>query len=126
MKGFLSKLQPKALVFGKWKSRYCILKKTKLKYYKSDQEKKPKGIVDFDKVDTTVELDEKDPKIFKISMRGQDKEIVLKASTEEEAAQWVKGIEKRLKKSKGRKKELTILQPKFWKQEYLGNRMFYL
>ncbi|CAI2366371.1 unnamed protein product [Moneuplotes crassus] len=119
MKGHLSKYQPKALVFGKWKDRYCILQKTKFKYYKSKEDKKPLGIVDFDKVDTTVVLDDKDDKAFKITMRGQEKEIILKASSEEQAAKWVEKMEKMIKKSKGRKKELTMLQPKFWKEEYL-------
>jgi len=59
-------------------------------------------------------------KLFKITMRGQEKEIILKASSEEQAAKWVEKMEKMIKKSKGRKKELTMLQPKFWKEEYLG------
>lgn len=60
---------------------------------------KPLGIVDFNKVDTNVIVDDKDDKSFKITMRGQEKEIILKASSDEEAAKWVKKMEKMIKVS---------------------------
>mmetsp|Transcript_21530 Transcript_21530/g.19096 ORF Transcript_21530/g.19096 Transcript_21530/m.19096 type:complete len:163 (+) Transcript_21530:211-699(+) len=124
MKGYLQKLQPKALLFGKWKSRYCILKQSKFKYYENNKSKVQSGVIDFNKVECFVSIHPDDEKIFKLGMKGNSKEIVLKGSNEEEAADWRIKIEDCIKKSEGKKKGLIIMDPKFWKDEYIDVKEF--
>lgn len=76
MQGILSKKQPKAMLFGKWKDRYWVLKEDKFKYY-IQNDPKPLGIIDFNKVEASVYLLTEDRDCFKVTMKGCDKELIF-------------------------------------------------
>lgn len=78
------------------------------------------GVIDFNKIETFVEITPEDDKVFKISMRGHSKEIILKADDAEEATEWVELITECIYNSKGKKNAQIMNQPKFWKEEYIG------
>jgi thiaminase len=123
MQGVLSKKQPKAMVFGRWKDRYWVLKKDKFKYYvKSDS--KHLGVVDFNKVEASVFLLPEDRNYFKITMNGCDKELVFKANNSEIARTWVTTIQDCINQSKGKHLSLSNTDHKFWKNDYLGKNLF--
>lgn len=93
MKGYLEKRQPKAIMWGKWKSRYCILKKDKFKYYDSNESITHLGVIDFNKVEASVYLLPDSKNTFKITVNGCTKEFIFRANNSKDASTWVRTIE---------------------------------
>lgn len=93
MKGFLDKKQPKAFLFGKWKARYCVLKRDKFKYYLNKETEEHLGVIDFNKVEASVYLIPDDVRTFKITINGCGKEFFFRASNSVDAKTWVKHLE---------------------------------
>lgn len=120
MKGYLHKKQPKALIWGKWKPRYCVLKKDKFKYYDTKESINHLGVIDFNKVEASAHLTSQYEFGFKITVKGCDKEFIFRANNSKDAETWVKHLEVCIAKSKGKHLGLSISDSKFWKDEYIS------
>lgn len=120
MKGFLDKKQPKAFIFGKWKSRYWVLKRDKFKYYSTQESENHLGVIDFNKVEASVFYVPDSDVSFKITVNGTDKEFVFKAKNSKEWENWINSIDESIRNSKGKHLSLKISDPKFWKNEYIN------
>ena len=67
--------------------------KDKFKYYESQIDKSHKGVINFDQVEASVFVIPDKTTCFKITWKGQSKEFVFKAESDEEALEWVNKIE---------------------------------
>lgn len=116
--------QPKAIFFGKWKPRFWILKRDKLKYYENEESINHLGVIDFNKVEASVYILTDDHCTFKIALKGSYKVFLFRASSSEDAALWVEKLDDCIHNSRGKHLSLTITDPKFWKDIYIDVNEF--
>ena len=63
-----------------YQERYVIVDNNKLKYYKTDKSTIPKGVINFDNFNTSIQKCNKDSTKFRINISGvTDREFVFKA-----------------------------------------------
>ena len=70
LQGYLNKKQPKAIIFGKWKQRFWVLKRDKFKYYENEESFNHLGVIDFNKVEASVNILPDAQDTFKIALNG--------------------------------------------------------
>lgn len=109
---------------GNFKAKICKLIGNKFCYYRNENQKKVKGILDFDILSCTIEIGKENSNIFRILVFKSSKYFTFKASCQSDCQIWVKGIHKRIISSKGYQKNLTkvALQPLFWKYDRISQK----
>jgi len=129
IKGVLHKLSPQKMVG--WQKRYFALYSNRLKYWKSEKEfnedKHPKGIINFDSMMVHIELQ---PEKFLMSlfMFGCERVFSLKALEENNFNLWAKKLDGVIKGSEGFKqsKEIRAVDFKidFWRFDLVDESTF--
>jgi hypothetical protein len=105
-----------------WQKRHLVLEQSKLKYYHSEKEPKPAGIIDFDVLTVEVTLENND---FILLITESPRNFHFRCKTEQEARDWVYFISLRSQFSKGSKGISPVsLQRKYWKYDRISQYQF--
>lgn len=105
-----------------WQKRYLVLETSKLKYYHSQTDLKPTGIIDFDVLTVEVSLESND---FILLISDSSRNFHFRCKTEQEARDWVYHISLKTQISKGSKSISPVsLKSKFWKFDRISLAQF--
>ena len=105
-----------------WQKRFLVLEASKLKYFHSESDQKPAGIIDFDVLTVQAILENND---FKLDISDCSRNFHFRCKTEQEARDWVYFISMKSQVSKGSKAISPVsLQDKFWKFDRISQHEF--
>lgn len=106
----------------RWIRRYFVLEKQEIKYYYTNSLDKFGGVINFNIVTIDVQITNK---TFKLIALGGKRAFKLRASSEQEALDWVYAISIHINSSNGRKTVLTIAgKNNFWKFPRISENEF--
>jgi len=103
-----------------WAPRNCKLMNHKLKYYKHENCKVAKGVINFDLLTCAIEVEA--PVTFRILILKSSKIFYFRASDPASLKEWVYAIHRQILLSEGARHPLTSvsLQPNFWKYDRMS------
>jgi hypothetical protein len=105
-----------------WQKRFLVLETSKLKYYHSESDQKPAGIIDFDVLTVEVILENND---FILEISDSSRNFHFRTQTEQDARDWVYFISMKSQISKGSKAISPVsLNDKFWKFDRISQHQF--
>ena len=105
-------------------NRIVEIKDKILKYYKHDESntKERCGTINFQLYQCFAVLDKDNPKQLNLSVKGNKREFIFQAATEEEAISWLTIINANISASMGHKRAIEAPDSEFWLQDQISEQ----
>lgn len=120
--GWLHKKSTNKLV-KKWLHRYFVLQNCQLLYFHKENDKRQRGIYDFNQLSVSVINSTQQKFEIKINFIGTDYVLRLRAANTDDLAQWILALNLNIACSLGMRKELTsvVSKKKFWRYQRVSD-----